>query len=449
MKTARTKIPRQIIPITESISFGTKSSSFIEVTKESVEPDALIQTDYSTKLWAIAGSDNDRPQKIVDENMQDGTSAGALGFKIRAHYGGGPFFHTKRIENDKEIITPVLFETLPAEIQDFWWRNDIENFLQGIISDFEWWNTYYVQYVLSKTGKVLGVDWKRYVDTRVEKRNQQSGRIENYYLSKYWPSPTQDQYASVPAFNKFNPMAAPNGIMRHKLVSPDKDYYITPQWQSNLKWLAVAKKIPEWINSNIDNSINIKYHIEIPEMYFIKLYPQDAYDSDQEWKSTVKKAEEDLKKQIDDFLAGSKNVGKTFYTKFAVDPDTGETMPGWKINAITNDIKDNAWLQGYGTAAAAIATAHGVPPSLQGLILANGLGTGSASDVREQFNYYLQLNTVIPRQTTVEWWEIVKRINKWDPKLHLGYKNIILQSIDQNKSGFTINNEPNPTSPNK
>lgn len=438
----------QIIEIKKGISFGARSGSIIEVTKEEVEPDAKLQFDSGTKQWAIAGSDNDRPQKIVDENMQDGTSAGALGFKIRAHYGGGPYFYTKRIKKDKEIPVPVLFEDLPDEIQDFWWANDCENFIQGIISDYEWWNTYYVQYILSKTGKVLEIDWKRFVDVRVAKRNKQSGLIDNFFLSRNWPSPSESEYATIQSFNKKRPETTPNGIYRHVMVSIDKDYYITPHWQSNLKWLAVAKKIPEWINANIDNSINIKYHIEIPESYFIRLYPQERYGSDQEWKDVLIKAETDLKKQIDDFLAGAKNVGKTFYTKFALD-ETGEVIPGWKITPIPNDIKDGAWLNAYGTGAAAIATAHGVPPSLQGLILASGLGTGSGSDVREQFNYYLQLNTVIPRQTTTEWFELVKRINKWDPKLHLGYKNIILQSVNENKSGFIIQNEPNPTSPAK
>ncbi len=108
----------QIIEITKGISFGARSSSIIEITKEEAEPDAKMMFDSGTKQWAIAGSDNDRPQKIVDENMQDVTSAGALRFKHRAHYGGGPYFYNKRIEKDKEILTPIIFEDLPAEIMD-------------------------------------------------------------------------------------------------------------------------------------------------------------------------------------------------------------------------------------------------------------------------------------------------------------------------------------------
>ena len=136
----------------------------------------------------------------------------------------------------------------------------------------------------------------------------------------------------------------------------------------------------------------------------------------------------------------------------------GKPIPGWKITVLENHIQDEAWLKAYGTGAAAICTGHGVPPSLAGMILSNGLGTGSGSDVREQFNFFLQLNTVQPRQTTTEWWRYISRFNNWQKnlfiplfgrELHIGFKNIILQSTDQNKSGYVKENEPDPTTTKK
>lgn len=290
--------------------------------------------------------------------------------------------------------------------------------------------------------------WQRAKDVRAELRDNNIGKINHWFLSGEWPHETSN-IAEVPNFDRTNPFGKANAIYRHQLASIDKDYYPTPYWQSNLRWLAVAKKIPEWIVSNIDNSISIKYHIEIPQEYFTSLHPIENYpDGVQAQQAAIKSAEETLMNNIDEMLAGAKNASKTFYTKFATD-ENGEIIPGWKFNELKNDIKDTAWLNAYGTAAAAIATAHGVPPSLQGLILSNGLGTGSGSDVREQFNFYLQLNTIIPRQTSLEWFEFIKRFNKWPKDIHLGYKNIILQSLQENKSGFAKESEPTPTSGNE
>ncbi len=441
-----------IIDIKKGISFGKKSGSIIEVKKSEVEPDAQPGYTLSSQKWARWGTDNNRPQRILDENMEDGTSAGALRFKISAHFGAGLQFFRKETENNKDILIPISDEEVyksNPEIEEFDWMNDIENFFQGIITDYEWWSFYYVQYIPNKLrNKILQVKWHRAKDVRPGIRNPKTGDIDNFFLSGEWPTQQEDKIAKVPAFKRLDPFGIPNGIYQHKIPSPDKDYFPEAYWHSNLKWLAVAKKIPEWINGNIDNSINIKYHIEIPEEYFLALYPRDRYSSDEAHAKALIDAEKDIKQKIDDMLAGAKNASKTFYTKFAVD-ESGQPLPGWKINELKNDIKDSAWLNAYGTAAAALATAHGVPPSLQGLILSNGLGTGSASDVREQFNYYLQLNTVIPRQTTMEPWNFVKRFNGWPKDLHRGYKNIVLQSLDQNKSGFAVQNENNPTTQNK
>jgi len=434
--------------LNKGIHFGKKSSTVMEVTKSAIEPDTQMGLASSVYPWANWGADNNYPQQIVDENTQDTTSAGALSFKVKAHYGLGLRLFKKRVEKDKEIIEPVLIEQYP-EIDDFFYENDIENLQEELITDFEWFNQIYTQLIPNKAKtKIVQLSRKMAVKTRLAKRDPKTGRINNIYYSGEWPNPVTGNYATVPVFDKRDPFRHSNAVFIHRQPSVDKDYYPTPSWYSNLRWLSVAKKVPTWINSNISNSINLKYHIEIPEAYFLALYPRENYDSDEIWRKTLVKAETELKQKMDDFLAGEQNAMKTFYSKFAVD-DQGNPLPGWKITPLTNDLKDQAWLQAYGTAAAAIATAHSVPPDLTGLILTNSLSGGSGSNVREQFNHYVQMHTIIPRQTTLEWWPIVKRANKWPRELHLGYKNIILQTVDNAKGGFQAENENNSTSSRK
>lgn len=442
--------------ITPGISMGTKAGLIIETTQKKVEPDAIGQSSPSSDEWARWGTDNKYPLNILDKAKQDPVSMGAIGFKIDAHYGMGPQLFKKSFANGKEILEPVDITQYP-EIDDFFFENDIPNFLQGIIHDFEWFYRYHVQYIPNKTRtKILkvnsglddigGANFLRTKDIRKKKRNKATGKMEGFYVSSDW-SESVPERVFVPSFDPKNPFGKPNAIYEHKMISNSNDYYITPRWYSNLKWLEVAARIPEWIGSNIQNSVNIKYHIHIPEQYFIDLYPRDRYATDQECFTAREEAEQALKQSIDDMLAGEKNVHKAFYTKFAVD-DSGNVMPGWKIEPITNDIKDTAWLNADQTAAIRILTAHNVDPGLAGIVISNS-SAGSGSDVREKFNYHIQLKTVIPRQTTTEWFEFVKRFNKWEPSLHLGYKNVILQTLNENKSGFAVQNEPTPTTTTK
>jgi hypothetical protein len=104
-------------------------------------------------------------------------------------------------------------------------------------------------------------------------------------------------------------------------------------------------------------------------------------------------------------------------------------------------------LKAYGTASMAMISGIGLSPSIAGSILPNGLGSGSGSDLREQFNYYIQVMTTMPREVTLEPWELIKYRNKWPEEIHLGFKDVVFQTLDQNKSGFAVQNEQSPTSP--
>jgi hypothetical protein len=424
------------------------SGGIYETTKKEIEPDSYNTSSSggTNYPWAKWGRKDDYPQQLIDAVSAD-PAATLLEKRAALHWGAGLMFYNKKVdEKGNERIEIVPEEKVPAEIQDFMWLNDWPNFQQGIINDFEWWHQLAVQYITNYKGKVLQVKWQRRKDVRAELRNiNVSGEIENYYLSGRFGMGNMSisEAAKVPAFNKFAPTQS--GIYMHRLVSIDKDYNPQPAWHGITRWLNIAAKIPRWILANIDNSINIKYHVKIPMEYFLKRHPIEAYKSSDERNAAIQKDETELYQKIDQYLAGEANVGKAFYSKVAMGED-GKPLPGWEIIPINNEINHEAWLKAYGTASMAITSGMALSPSISGQILPNGLGSGSGSDLREQFNFYMQVMTAMPRQTTLEPWEMVKRLNGWPKELHMGYKDVILQSTDQSKGGFAKQNEQAPTS---
>jgi hypothetical protein len=431
----------QLMKLESGIFFSEASGGIYETTKREVEPDAFNHvTTSSPKPWARWGKDNNYPQRLIDAVMTD--PAAALMEKRRAfHWGSGLMFFKKRLEKDRVIVEPVLEEQVSPEIQDFFYMNDMPNFVQGCIADFEWWHSFPVQYISDGTGKITRVKWHRMKDVRSELRDKKTGEIKNFYLSGMWPEPQENEYAIVPAFDKFG---NGSGLYRHQLVSIDKDYNPQPAWHSITRWLYIASKIPRWILANIDNSMNIKYHVQIPIEYFHKRHPIEAYKTSEERNKAIEQDIEGTYDRMDKYLAGEKNVHKAFYSFVAVN-EQGNEIPGWKIIPLENKIQDEAWLHAYGTASMAIISGIGLSPSIAGSILPNGLGSGSGSDLREQFNFYMQVMTAQPRQTTLEPWEIIKRRNNWAKDLHLGYRDVILQTTDQNKSGVAKAAESDPT----
>lgn len=418
-----------------------ESGLLYETSKREVEPDSLIQNGTSGKPWARWGHDNNYPQRLIDTVKAD-PSATLLEKVAAFHWGGGMMFYNQKIDGNKIVIEPVLDEKVDSEITDFMFRSDWPNFMQGIIADYTWWHSHCTQYITNPFGKILEVKWQRRKDVRPELRNPDTGKIDNYYLSGYWPMPNDGKYSKVAAFDR---LGNGSGLYEHKLVDIDKDYFPQPGWHGITQFLHIAKKIPRWILANIDNSINLKYHVKIPLAYFMARHPEDMYKTSAERNKAIQDYEAETYKKIDAYLAGEKNVHKAFYSKVAID-DQGKVLPGWEILPIANEIKDEAWLRAYGTASMAIISGIGLSPSIAGSILPNGLGSGSGSDLREQFNFYMQVMTSVPRQTTLEPWEIIKRRNGWPKDLHLGFKDVVLQSTDQNKSGFAKQNESSPTS---
>ncbi len=230
-----------LVKLGNSMYFSTATGGAYETTKKEVEPDAnVLQTALLEKRRAM-------------------------------HWGKGLMFYKKTYDaKGNEQIEFIPDENVPQEILDFMYLNDYQNFNQGIIADFEWFSFYYVQYIKNGAGKIVEVKWQRCKDVRAEKRDPRGGEIENYYLSGLWPLPNEGYYTKIPAFNR---LTGSYGIYKHQLVSIDKDYYPQPAWHSITKWLYISSKIPRWILANIDNSINLKYHVKIPLQYILDMCP--------------------------------------------------------------------------------------------------------------------------------------------------------------------------------
>jgi hypothetical protein len=434
-----------VLEIEKGVSFGAASGTIIEITKKAIEPDAMPKGARSSLPYAIWGSNNNKPQEIIDTTKQETTSLGALQFKIAAHFGKGLYFYRESVKGDTEVKTPVPISELIPDMQEFWYNNDIPSFQFMNVLNYEWFNWFPVQYLPNANyNKIVRVSAKRTKDTRIGKRDVRKGEVPNFFLSALWPKPNEFEMATVPAFDRNYPFEVANGIYKHEAQDISNDYYPTASWLSALRWMEVAMKIPRWINANIDNSINIKYHVEIPEQYFIDLYPEKNYDSKEKTLAARKAAEADIKAEVDKCLAGSDNAQKIFYTKFAVDMN-GQPRPGWKINVLTNNIQDSAWLNADATAAARISSAHNVDASLTALVTGSNLNVGSGSDAREKFNIHMQLKTMLPRQKTLEWYDIVQRANRWPMDIKLGYRDLTLETLSVAKQGFQAQHEPNPT----
>ncbi|MEJ0030932.1 MAG: hypothetical protein WDO15_11405 [Bacteroidota bacterium] len=154
--------------------FSTITGGSYETAKRDIEPDAGLRT-RGPFPWARWGFDNNYPQRLIDALTAD-PSATLIERRRAMHWGKGLMFYKKSVDDKgNERIEVIPDEKVPAEIEDFFWMNDFENFMQGIIADFEWWHKFYVQYIADGTGKISQIKWQRMKDCRPELINRKTG----------------------------------------------------------------------------------------------------------------------------------------------------------------------------------------------------------------------------------------------------------------------------------
>jgi hypothetical protein len=179
-----------------------------------------------------------------------------------------------------------------------------------------------------------------------------------------------------------------------KFPTPGSPYYAYAFWLALFRtngWMNVSRAVPEVVNAMMKNQIILKYHVLIPESYFIVRYP--------DWQSYTHQEREKLINNvidtINDSLKGSKNAFTSIATIFK-DGELGAAPMGKvEIIAVDDKVKKDAWVPSSNAADAQIVQGLGLHPSQVGLQPEGGkMGAGSGSDQRESFNTGITVNTI-------------------------------------------------------
>jgi hypothetical protein len=198
----------------------------------------------------------------------------------------------------------------------------------------------------------------------------------------------------------------------------NKSYYHLSVWNGIREsgWLGIANKVPRLKQAIMKNQMTIKYHIEIPDDYFVNRYPSPDYTREQREAARVR-----ILNEMNDFLCDVENSGKAFLTFNFFSRFKNEYLSGWKINVIDNKLKDDAYLPDSQAANSEILFAIGVDPCLVGSGIPGGsLGAGSGSDKREAF-WQLNAEMGIYRQISLEPLYFIRDFNKWSPDIDFDY----------------------------
>ena len=212
------------------------------------------------------------------------------------------------------------------------------------------------------------------------------------------------------------------------------EYYFIPTWWGGKTWVSLANIIPVYHINNLGHGYNIRYHVEIPKDYFADTSTSaQTPESRQQAKRAKDQARKDFIDNLNKFLQGVSNVGRTVVTEYEINRAAGKEFPGIKIKPIENNMQDEALLKLFDKSNQANISGQGIHPTLAAIETQGKLSSGS--EIRNALIMYTAIKTPSARKLIMKAVDLMHRINGFDKSIKWMFRDIEITKLDAEPKG--------------
>lgn len=409
------------------------------------------------------GSKNDLPQVMEALVTANNIVPALIGTKRNILTGNGLMAYTERYEKGQDGQMKKIREevAMPPEAKAWMDGEDWENgsnfyeYMEAAAGEFVKHSLIIPEVVRYKRDgqKIKSLEVKECKWMRAARKVD--GRVKQWYWSGHWTqkernadSARQHKDIKVVPLDIYTGEKAKQG----RFILPVGDYlfndgyYPIPTWRGSKDWIEMANFIAPFHKANLQNGYNIRWHCEIASDYFFDYEAYNLCATDEEKAAVLKTAAEKEQAFMDDvnkFLAGIANAGRTVWTKFEFDKALGKEYPGVKIKALEYDMKDESLLKLFERSNTANISSQGIHPTLANIETAGKLSSGT--EIRNAFLMWLIINTSTPRKMMLKPLELVKKVNGWPADIHYAIRDYELTALSSNDAGMQERKEPTAT----
>ncbi len=426
----------------------------IEVTKK----DLKVKTQLSgvpEKITFVSWGDNNKlPVEVMDKMYKNVGVAKNVEFNAQMVYGDD-FMVLKRVRNKDGKIEAQ--EQLPSEqpkVFEFIEYNNLNRTRQEIGNDISLFQRSYVEIILSADRNIVSLRHLEACYSRVSVMNEK-GKIEWHGYSAGWHNNKYpDDLVITPLLDSDAPLRdfltrtgkLPNADgktvdeqgMRYVLdvstPTPGRFYYMKPYWWSIFEsgWYDFACAIPEFKKALMTNSMALRYHVMISADFYDKLFKAEGITEEKKKKDRKAK----FLKDMNEFLAGGENAGKSFVSQFRHDHAKGTDVQDIIIKPIEAKMEGGEYIEDSEEVSNIICYGMGVHPSLVGA--APGKNSPiNGTEARELFIIKQALCKPIRDMITLPLL-LVKACNGWDKDLQFSIANIMLTTLDKGTGSVKV-----------
>jgi len=388
---------------------------------------------------AYWGLTNSLPQDVIKDLETHSWVGSVLDWKARALFGGGLLYGKSEYkENGEEIFHPIR----DKKIDDFFRKSNLlRSYVFPAINDFYYFYNVFPEIILTKDRSLVAdINVKQAAFCRWELQNNE-GVSPNCFYNVNWGT----QYASadasvkIPAIDPFYDAANElknSSSKAYRYIYPlsyptaGRVYYSLAHWNTIRAsgWLDTSNAIATYKKSLLKNQFTVKYLFETTLQFWKFKYP-DYEDMKPEKKKEVHKAELD---SLSKYMKGETNAGNSILTITFYDQLKNVSIPGLKITAIDDKLKDGVYIEDSQEASSHLLYALSVDGTLIGNAPGKGMGAGSGSDKRVAFNNYISLCEV-HREIVLEPLYFIRDYNGWDPEIQFRFSYPLIMTLDKGK----------------
>lgn len=408
---------------------------------------AAYEDENSTTDWAIWGSDNLLPNKMLTDIEGCGVLASAIDGKARFGLGRGPkpFKITGYKPDGEEILEPVVND----EVSDWMEENNLFASCFGWLKDIIGFANYVVRYKFNNAGSKIGLVMRDDVTQMRYKKMDETGKIDKIILSSYWQTmltsgDRKKISIDIPLLPEIGPAtyleniptelrSAKEYALTGRIPGWGRNYYSLPTWYAAKKWVDIAKGVPEMKAAMFQNNIRLKYMVIVYDSYWSRVFGDEWASYAQEKKDQLR---DELYSSIDNFLAGSENAYKSVFVPGNFDPISGKVFSDIEIKPIEDSTKQGELLPDSAAANSEILFALMMNPALMGADTPGGPysgGAGSGSNIREAALVQVMIQE-FERNEISRILNIVKRVNGWPKEIVWRFPSTVLTTLDSGGS---------------
>jgi hypothetical protein len=382
----------------------------------------IVEKTSNNNKWVNWGEDNDLPVKILKELGRNEILFRANEFNKTLHLGSGVRYYIEKVVNG-QLQVEMLQD---PEIDDWMEENEAQILYKALVEDYENLGNIYPEVCLTKDRKRIARIFRKDAAWIRCERQGKSGEVEKVLINSDWTEnfKTADTIeisvldSRQPLYDLQNRNSGLNFIYRLRPIASNRFYYD----QANAEVLMTSGTLAmQWdvktsMRSLFKNQTTILWQIEVDEQYMISRYGRANWEKWKAQKPTeIKLKYDEVHKEVNDYLAGPDNAGKTLLTGCYHD-QRGQKISGIIINSLDNKIKSGSWVPDLQQFATDIYAGMGVDASAAGGFYNMNNKMNSGSEKKSAF-FNTQATLYSERLITLSPFYFAARYNGWIERL--------------------------------